>query len=506
MIENRLLWASRAAILGRWIGICGRLQPGLLKSLRDRQWWLRLERSLPMSRDFSRLSLAPAVDCCSHPPSLLFAIIVSRRTCGLMATDTPIAQPSSVKSDYNSAANITASETPLARLGISTQSVHAGEQRQKAEGSISTPTFSASTFSFESTAALLRFVEGNEEREEYGRYGNPNERSVERKLAALDAAESAILYSSGMAAIVGLLMSKLSAGDEVIFFDQCYHRSREFCVKHLSRFGVTTRQVKTGDFDAMEAAINANTRMLISESPTNPQLTSIDIEQFVSLGKAHEIETLIDATLATPFNIRPIELGVDYVLHSATKYLGGHNDLLAGVICGSAEKLESVRKLRGILGSVNAPQNLYLLERGLKTFALRMQRHNENGLAIARFLDSHPRIERVFYPGLPSHPSHTIASRQMTGFGGLVTFLVRDADWRQTSQIIDAVKIPRIAPSLGGVESLIEQPLVMSYFSYSPEDRQRFGIADNMIRISCGIEDAEDLIADLRQALKVIDV
>jgi cystathionine gamma-synthase len=406
-----------------------------------------------------------------------------------MAIDSLAIEPNNVQSDSKPVSEPSPPIKTL-NLGISTQSVHAGEERQKAEGSISTPIYNASTFTFESTDSLLRFVEGEIDRQEYGRYGNPNEKSVEQKLAALDAAESAILYSSGMAAIVGLLMSKLSSGDEVIFFDQCYHRSREFCVKHLSRFGVKTHQVKTGDFEAMEAAINSNTRMLISESPTNPHLTSIDIEQFVALGKAHEVETLIDATLATPFNIRPIDLGVDYVLHSATKYLGGHNDLLAGVICGSAEKLEPVRKLRGILGSVNAPQNLYLLERGLKTFALRMQRHNENGMAIARLLES--------------HPSHAIAKSQMKGFGGLITFLVRGADWRQTSRIIDAVKIPRIAPSLGGVESLIEQPLVMSYFNYSPEDRQRFGIDDNMIRLSCGIEDTADLIADLAQALEVI--
>jgi cystathionine gamma-synthase len=418
-----------------------------------------------------------------------------------MSIDTLASEPLAVHNeDQKSPSSKTISD---ASLGISTQSVHSGELRQKAEGSISTPTYNASTYTFESTDALLRFVEGKVDRQEYGRYGNPNEKSVEQKLAALEGAESAVLYSSGMAAIVGLLMCKLNAGDEVIFFDQCYHRSREFCMKHLSRFGVKTHQVKTGDFDAMEAAINPNTKMLISESPTNPHLTSIDIEQFVSLGKAHEVETLIDATLATPFNIRPIELGVDYVLHSATKYLGGHNDLLAGVICGSTEKLDPVRHLRGILGSINAPQSLYLLERGLKTFALRMQRHNENGMAIAKFLEAHPRVSKVYYPGLESHPSHAIASSQMHGFGGLITFLVRDADWKQTAKIIDAVKIPRIAPSLGGVESLIEQPLVMSYFNYSPEDRQRFGIDDNMIRLSCGIEDTEDLIADLAQALEV---
>lgn len=385
--------------------------------------------------------------------------------------------------------------------GLSTQSVHAGERRQKPEGSISAPIFTASTYTFESTDSLLRFVDGLEERDEYGRYGTPNERTCEAKLAALEGAEEAIIYSSGMAAIVGLLMSRLSAGDEIVFFDQCYHRSREFCAKHLARFGVVTRQVPTGDFEAMEAAINANTKMLVSESPTNPHLTAVDLEKFVALGKSSEVETLIDATLATPYNLRPIEYGVDFVLHSATKYLGGHNDLLAGVICGRSEALAPVRALRGVLGSVNSAHNMYLLERGLKTFELRMQRHNENGQRMAEFLDSHPRVERVYYPGLATHPSHDIASSQMVGFGGLITFLVKGADWKETSRIVDAATIPRIAPSLGGVESLIEQPLVMSYYHCTPEERQQFGIFDNMIRMSCGIENAEDLIADLRQAL-----
>lgn len=389
----------------------------------------------------------------------------------------------------------------LRRAGVSTTAVHAGEARQKNDGAVSAPIVTSSTFTFESTDELLRFVRGEQDRPEYGRYGTPNEKSVEAKLAALDGAEEAILYSSGMAAIVGLLMSKLNAGDEIVFFDQCYHRSREFCSKHLSRFGVVTRQVPTGDFAAMEAAINSKTRMLVSESPTNPHLTAVDLEKFVAVGKAHEVETLIDATLATPYNLKPIEYGVDYVLHSATKYLGGHNDLLAGSICGSRKQLESVRALRGILGSVNSSHNLYLLERGLKTFELRMQRHNQNGQAIAEFLESHPRIETVFYPGLKSHPSHDIAASQMIGFGGLISFTVKDADWKATSRIVDAARIPRIAPSLGGVESLIEQPLVMSYFSYSPAERKSFGIADNMIRMSCGIENQEDLISDLEQAL-----
>jgi len=367
--------------------------------------------------------------------------------------------------------------------------------------SITDPIVCAATYTFPNTQALVDYVEQELPREEYGRYGNPGERVVERKLAALDGGTDAVLYATGMAAMVGLLMAKLNAGDEVVFFDECYHRSREFCVKHLSRFGVVTHQVKACDYAAMEAAINPRTRLLVSESPTNPHLSVVDLEQFVAIGRRHNVETLIDATLATPYNIQPIAYGVDYVLHSATKYLAGHNDLLAGVIVGSQEALDPVRKLRGIMGSINAPHNFYLLQRGLKTFELRMQRHNQNGQAVAEFLAGHPRIEHVYYPGLPGHPQHEIARRTMRGYGGLITFLVKDADWRRTADVIDAVRLPRIGPSLGGVESLIEQPSVMSYHTLAPEERAQFGIADNMIRLSCGIEDTADLIADLRQAL-----
>jgi cystathionine gamma-synthase len=385
--------------------------------------------------------------------------------------------------------------------GFSTLSVHAGEHRQKLGDSITDPIICAATYTFANTQAVIDYIEQNQQREEYGRYGNPGERTVERKLAALEGGEMAVVFSSGMAAIVGLLMTKLNSGDEVVFFDECYHRSREFCSKHMSRFGVVTRQVKACDYDAMEAAINSNTRMLISESPTNPHLSVVDLERFAAIGKKHNIETLIDATLATPYNARPLEYGVDYVLHSATKYLGGHNDVLAGAIIGSSEKLEPVRYLRGILGSVNSAHNMFLLQRGLKTFELRMQRHNANGQAVAEFLAGHPRVEKVYYPGLETHVYHDVARRTMRGFGGLVTFLIKDADWRATADVVDRVKLARIAPSLGGVESLIEQPMVMSYYQLTPEDRRRFGINDNMIRMSCGIEDTDDLIEDLKQAL-----
>jgi cystathionine gamma-synthase len=399
------------------------------------------------------------------------------------------------------AANRQAATGPATAPGPSTTAVHAGEARDKPGHAITDPIFASSTYTFRDTQSIIDFIEDDQPREEYGRYGNPGERVVERKLAALEGGEMAVLFASGMGALVGLLMAHLNAGEEIVFFDECYHRSREFCRRHLSRFGVGFREVKTGDYAAMEAAITPRTKFIVSESPTNPHLSVVDIEQFAAIGRSRGVLTLIDATLCTPFNLQPLAAGVDFVLHSATKYLGGHNDLLAGVVIGSRDKLEPVRSLRGIMGGVNSPHNAYLLERGLKTLALRMERHNANGLAVARFLEDHPRVERVYYPGLESHPYHAVAARTMRGYGGLVTFLVKDADWRATADVVDAVRIPRIGPSLGGVESLIEQPLVMSYWNYSPAERAAFGIPDNMIRLACGIEDAADLVADLGQAL-----
>jgi cystathionine gamma-synthase len=386
--------------------------------------------------------------------------------------------------------------------GFSTRAVHAGEDRLKTAFSMTEPIYCSATYTFADTQAVIDFVAQKQPREEYARYGNPSEKVLERKLAALEGGEAALVFSSGMAAVAGLLLAKLEAGDEVVIFDECYHRTREFCVKHLGKFGVKTHQIRACDYGAMEAAVNPRTKLLISESPTNPHMSVVDLEQFVAIGKRHGIETLIDATLGTPYNVRPLEAGVDYVLHSCTKYLGGHNDLLAGAVIGSSERLESIRKMRGVMGMVSGPHTTYLLLRGLKTFELRMQRHNENGMAVAEFLAGHPRVEKVYYPGLPGHPHYDVARRTMRGFGGLVTFLVKNADDRQTSRVVDAVRIPRIGPSLGGAESLIEQPIHMSYHDFTPEQRRAVGIPDNMIRISCGIENAEDLVADLKQALE----
>ena len=387
-----------------------------------------------------------------------------------------------------------------ARQGISTQAVHAGEARQKLGNAITDPIFCAATYTFADTQAAVDFVDHNLPREEYARYGNPTEKVAEAKLAALEGGEAAVLYSSGMSAVAGLLLARLESGDEVVIFDECYHRTRQFCTQCLGKFGCVTHKVPACDFDAMEKAINDRTRLLISESPTNPHLSVIDLERFVALGRKYGIETMIDTTLATPVNLRPLDHGVDFVVHSVTKYLAGHNDMMGGAVIGSVEKLQPLRELRGVLGNLAGPHAAYLLLRGLKTLELRMLRHNENGMAVAEFLETHPRVEKVYYPGLPSHRDYDVARRYMRGFGGLITFLVKDADAAETARIVDAVRLPRIGPSLGGVESLIEQPIVMSYHGHTPEQRRAVGIPDNMIRLSCGIENPEDLIADLRQA------
>ncbi|MGD0898777.1 MAG: PLP-dependent aspartate aminotransferase family protein [Thermoguttaceae bacterium] len=389
----------------------------------------------------------------------------------------------------------------LAGYRWSTLSVHGGEDRQKARSALTDPIFLASTYSFADTQSLIDFIVQKQPREEYARYGNPTEKTVERKLAALEGAEEAVLYSSGMTAIAGLLLGRLRSGDELVLVDECYLRTRDFCLGELSRFGIKTRLVPPCDDKALEAAITPATRILLGELPTNPHLSVLDLARFAAIGKKHGVETVIDATLATPYNVRPLEFGVDYVLHSCTKYLGGHNDLLAGVVLAAREKIEPLRKFRGLLGLISAPHTEHSLLRGLKTFELRMERHNANGQGVAEFLAGHPRIERVYYPGLPGHPQHELARRVMRGFGGVVTFTVKDADWRQTADVVDRVRIPRIAASLGGVESLIEQPLVLSYYEYTPQQRRAWGIPDNMIRLSCGIENTEDLIADLVQAL-----
>ncbi|RMG83514.1 MAG: aminotransferase class I/II-fold pyridoxal phosphate-dependent enzyme, partial [Chloroflexi bacterium] len=289
-----------------------------------------------------------------------------------------------------------------------------------------------------------------------------------------------------------------------IMTDDCYRRTRQFCLTYLKRFGIETTVVPMGDYDALEAAIiPKKTRFIISESPTNPYLRVADLERIVEIARKYRIRTLIDSTFATPVNQRPYEFGIDFVLHSATKYLSGHNDILAGVIVGRADRIKALKDARGVLGGVVDPQNAFLLERGIKTLGLRVRQQNATAQAVAEYLESHPAIERVWYPGLASHPDHDIAVRQMEGFGGVVSFEVV-GDLETTSRFIDRMRIPYIAPSLGGVESLIEQPSIMSFYELSTEERLALGMKDNLVRFAIGIEDADDILNDLEQALSFI--
>lgn len=395
--------------------------------------------------------------------------------------------------------------TALATKALATTAVHGGEDRQKLGDGIVDAIVPASTFTFPNTAAILDFLHEHPERDEYVRYSHYNQRVVEKKLAALDGGEDALVFTSGMSAITALLLSKLSCGDEVIVFDECYHRTRQFCVERLGKLGIVTHRVAMGDYDALKAAFSAKTRLIFSESPTNPHLSVVDLGRVKRLVEesALPIEIAIDTTIATPINYRPLLHGADYVIHSATKYMGGHNDLLAGVLVGAQNKLEDIRALRGLLGTIPAAQTCYQLQRGLKTLALRVAQQNRTGLKVAEFLEEHPKVKKVYYPGLPSHSYHDLAKELFSGYGGLVTFII-DGTPEQTSAVIDKVQLARIGPSLGGVETLIEQPYIMSYYRLTKEQRQAVGIDDSMIRLAVGIEDTDDLIADLRQALTAL--
>ncbi|MFN8643263.1 MAG: aminotransferase class I/II-fold pyridoxal phosphate-dependent enzyme [Candidatus Binatia bacterium] len=395
-----------------------------------------------------------------------------------------------------------ATELPKS-AGPSTRAVHGGEAHSKLADAVTEPIVQTATYTFANTAELIDYFEGRVEREEYGRYGNPTQRVAERKLADLEGAEDGLLFSSGMAAITTTLFAMLSKGAHVVVTDDAYRRTRQFLLHTLKRYGVDVTVVPAGDYDRLEEAVRQTTRVLFSESPTNPYNRVLDLERVAEIARRHRVKSVIDSTFATPINQRPIDYGIDLVIHSATKYLGGHNDLMAGAVLGSAPLVGGIRDLQGVTGAVPDPFSAYLLIRGIKTLALRVARQNESAARLAAFLAGHPKVERVHHASLESHPEHAIAKRQMRGFGGVVSFEIR-GDLQAGSRLVDACRIPRIAPSLGGVESLIEQPALMSFFELSTEERLQVGIKDCLIRYSVGIEDADDLIADLTQALDAV--
>jgi cystathionine gamma-synthase len=398
--------------------------------------------------------------------------------------------------------------------GFSTRAVHGRVEKRRTHPyhALQTPIAQTATYTFEDSADLCAFQDAKlwggapDGRAEYARFGNPTVQEVERRIAALENGEAALLYPTGMAAITNLLLTVLPTGAHVILTDDCYRRTRTFCETFLKRLGIESSVVAVGDYAGLESAIRPNTRIILSESPTNPYLRVVDLERLVAIAQQHpRVKTIIDATFATPVNVRPLEFGVDFVVHSASKYLSGHNDLLAGVVVGEAGLLHGLRQSQGILGGVLDPHAAFLLGRGLKTLALRVIRQNETAQRVAEFLETHPAIERVWYPGLASHPDHTFAAQQMSGFGGVVSFEVAPlpglSPLQSASQFIDALTIPILAASLGGPETLVEQPALMSYYELSTEERLAVGMKDNLVRLALGLEDGDDLIADLAQAL-----
>ncbi|MGD0674240.1 MAG: aminotransferase class I/II-fold pyridoxal phosphate-dependent enzyme [Polyangiaceae bacterium] len=385
-----------------------------------------------------------------------------------------------------------------------TDAVHAGDERRKAYDAVPMPIVQTATYTFADTAELVAYTRGEHptaDRGEYGRYGNPTVRAVEKRLAALEGTDDAILFSSGMAAVTTTVLSLVKGGQHIVLFQDCYRRTLEFVTDILTRFGVAHTLLAAGDIASLPDAIRPETRLVLGESPTNPYLACVDLERVAAACRGRRtVKSMIDATFATPVNCRPAGFGVDLVVHSATKYLAGHNDVMAGAVCGSEGLISMIRDLRGVLGGVCDPHAAFLVGRGMKTLSIRVERQNATAQAIAERLERHPRVERVFYPGLSSHATHAIARAQMRGFGGVVSFIVKGG-LDAASRVVDGAKLARIGVSFGGVETLIEQPAIMSYYEMTSEQRQAVGIADGLIRLSVGIEDVADLLADVEQAL-----
>lgn len=381
---------------------------------------------------------------------------------------------------------------------LSSISVHGGENR--IFESVTTPIVQTSTYFFKDTHEIKAFVEGKCHHYEYGRYNNPTREAAERKLAALEGGEHCILFDSGMSAVAATILGYVESGDHVILTDDCYRQTMQFVEAVLPKFNVDATIVPIRDYDGMENAIRPETKLIFSESPTNPYLNILDIQRIAEMGKAHKVVTVIDSTFGTPYNQKPLELGIDVVIHSGTKYFGGHNDIMIGAVIGEEAVLSPIREYQRIVGGVPDPHGCYLLIRGLKSCAVRIEHVNASAMKVAEFLEGHSNVRRVYYPGLPSHQDYQLASRQMKGFGAVVTFEI-NGGWEETEKFLNGLELCLLAPSLGGPETLVTHPASMSYYSMPREERLKQGILDELIRVAVGLEDTQDIIDDLNQAL-----
>jgi len=391
-------------------------------------------------------------------------------------------------------------KTRKTNQSLSTRAIHAGEPRRRYADSITTPIIQTSTFTFRDSRHIEDFTRKGMEHFEYGRYGNPTAQIAEQRLADLEGAEDCVVFSSGMSAITTTILTLVQSGDHIVITDDSYKKTLEFCRAYLKQFGIECTIVPFGNYEVLEKSIKKNTRFIFSESPTNPYLNIFDLMKIKKIAKRHKVLTLIDSTFATPLNQRPLEYGIDLVLQSCTKYLAGHNDILAGAVLGRKELIDRIRDLHKSMGGTIDPHCCYLLLRGLKTFPLRVAKQNETALAVAKFLEAHPQVKKVYYPFLPSHRHYDVAKAQMAGGGGVVSFDIKGT-LSTAKRFLDALKLCYIGPSLGGVETLITHPALVSYYDYTRPQRYKLGITDTLFRLAVGIEDANDIIADLRHAL-----
>jgi len=381
-----------------------------------------------------------------------------------------------------------------------TEAVRGGTDLHKKNGPLATPIYQTSTFEVTDSDQQVRATSTDMF---YTRYGNPTHTVAEKAIAELEGVDAALLFASGMNAITTAMLSLLKSGDHVVAQRDIYGGATKFFSQWLPKFGIETTFVDTVEYDQHARAIQRNTKLLYMESPTNPTLRVVDLRQVTALARQHNLITFIDSTFATPINQRPADFGIDLIMHSGTKYFAGHSDLICGIVAGRQDLVQKIHETRTTLGGTMDPHAAWLLLRGIKTLAVRVQRHNDNALRVARFLAQHAKVRRVHYPFLEGHPQRALAMEMMHGGGGVLSFEV-DGTGEDARRLSEALHLFTLAPSLGGVDSLVTIPVLTSHGMISAEHRQKMGVTEQLIRLSVGIENADDLIADLEQALTVV--
>jgi cystathionine gamma-synthase len=378
-----------------------------------------------------------------------------------------------------------------------TEAVRGGTDLSKKNGPLATPIYQTSTFEVTDSEQQVRATSTDMF---YTRYGNPTHTVAEAAIAELEGADAALLFASGMGAITTSVLALLKSGDHLVAQRDIYGGATKFLSQWLPKLGIETTFVDTTEYDQHVRAIQPNTKLLYLESPTNPTLRVVDLRKAAALAKQHNLITFIDSTFATPINQRPVEFGIDLVMHSGTKYFAGHSDLICGIVAGRRDLIQKIHETRTTLGGTMDPHAAWLLLRGIKTLAVRVQRQNENALRVAQYLAQHPKVRRVHHPFLEGHPQRALAMEQMHGGGGMVSFEV-DGTGEDARRLADSLHLFTMAPSLGGVDSLVSIPVLTSHAMISAEQRKKMGVGEQLIRLSVGIENADDLIADLEQAL-----